>query len=92
MHAQTLAILQGATREALLSLMQQEDPNGCWTDDLAIGEGFTPLTHAEILAVLTDGEHDELAEWLRERLELAAGVRRSVEAWLQEPSNNQTRG
>ena len=42
------------TREDVLALCQQIDPNGCYTDDLGAVEGFDPVSHHEALELLLD--------------------------------------
>jgi len=41
-------------REVLLAWLQWNDPNGCYTDDLAATEGFAPMTTADAWAHLAN--------------------------------------
>lgn len=41
-----------ATREEVLALCQQIDPNGCYTDQLGAAEGFEPIGHQDALHLL----------------------------------------
>ena len=62
------AVILNASRERLIELVQRCDPNGCWTDELGAAEGFDPIRKADLLDMLSDGEHDDMVAWVAERL------------------------
>ena len=66
MSATIPALLLHASRETLVSLLQQEDPNGCYTDELGAVEGFDPITKDEAVAHIMETE--ELLPWILEHL------------------------
>lgn len=63
MRLSTIAHLD---RESLQVVMQRCDPNGCWTDDLSEGEGFTPPTLDELHEFLADPDKADFLAWVIE--------------------------
>lgn len=48
------ALFDKGSREAILDLLQELDPNGSWTDRASFAEGLEPLTYDEALIELQD--------------------------------------
>lgn len=62
-------------RDTLLALMQREDPNGCWVDELAEAEGFEPLSHAEVVDELMDEDKGDRLAWVLGELRFLPAAR-----------------
>jgi len=52
--ARARVLYDKGSRESILQFMQEQDPNGCWTDAASYAEGLEPLTYDEALIELEE--------------------------------------
>ena len=62
------------SREALLNLCQQNDPNGLWTDEDSKAEGWDPITKEEALAKIREWMQDGGYESEKDFVKAAKGL------------------